>query len=242
MALALALAQLNPTVGDVAGNAALRPARHATEAAARWRRSRRLFRAASWSATRRKIWCCGPRSSSAAAAALRELRARKRCRRAGPRRHACRGARTGGVHNAVALVADGRIELRFKHELPNYGVFDEKRVFAPGPLPEPVDFRGMRLGLPICEDIWFADVAAHLARAGRRAAARAERLAVRGREVRSSGCELVAARACARPGWRSPTSTRSAARTSSCSTAARSSSTRRRARACCLPFWRETRR
>ena len=48
--------------------------------------------------------------------------------------------------------------LRFKVELPNYGVFDEKRVFAPGPLPGPVGFRGVRLGLPICEDIWFDQV------------------------------------------------------------------------------------
>jgi NAD+ synthase len=68
-----------------------------------------------------------------------------------------------GVHNAVALVANGRIDLRFKHELPNYGVFDEKRVFVPGPLPEPVDFRGVHIGLPICEDIWFPEVARHLA-------------------------------------------------------------------------------
>jgi NAD+ synthase len=72
----------------------------------------------------------------------------------------------GRVHNAVALVADGRTELRFKHELPNYGVFDEKRVFAPGPLPSPVTFRGIRIGLPICEDIWFATCAAHLAGQG----------------------------------------------------------------------------
>ena len=63
-------------------------------------------------------------------------------------------------------MADGQISLRFKHELPNYGVFDEKRVFAPGPLSEPVDFRGLRLGLPICEDVWFAETAAHLAAQG----------------------------------------------------------------------------
>src|SRR5688572_3378397 len=71
-----------------------------------------------------------------------------------------------GLHNAVALVADGRSELRFKRELPNYGVFDEKRVFAPGPLPEPMMFRGVRIGVPICEDIWFSDVAAHLSQKG----------------------------------------------------------------------------
>jgi NAD+ synthase len=45
-------------------------------------------------------------------------------------------------------------------------VFDEKRVFAAGPLPEPVDFRGVRLGLPICEDIWYPAVARHLAARG----------------------------------------------------------------------------
>jgi NAD+ synthase len=75
-------------------------------------------------------------------------------------------AADGHVYNAVALVADGRIELRFKHELPNYGVFDEKRVFTPGPLPEPVLFRGVSIGLPICEDVWTPPVVAHLARAG----------------------------------------------------------------------------
>jgi NAD+ synthase len=71
-----------------------------------------------------------------------------------------------GLHNAVALVADGQATLRFKRELPNYGVFDEKRVFVAGPLPEPVEFRGTRLGLPICEDVWFPEVAAHLAERG----------------------------------------------------------------------------
>ena len=49
----------------------------------------------------------------------------------------------------------GAIEaIRFKVNLPNYGVFDEKRVFAPGPVPGPIAFRGVRLGLPICEDTW----------------------------------------------------------------------------------------
>jgi NAD+ synthase len=72
----------------------------------------------------------------------------------------------GHLYNSVALVADGRSQLRFKHELPNYGVFDEKRVFTPGPLPDIVSFRGARLGLPICEDIWFPKVARHLAGRG----------------------------------------------------------------------------
>src|SRR3974390_1611968 len=61
----------------------------------------------------------------------------------------------GKLHNAVSLLDAGAITaLRYKVNLPNYGVFDEHRVFAPGPVPGPVNFRGVRLGMPICEDIW----------------------------------------------------------------------------------------
>jgi NAD+ synthase len=61
----------------------------------------------------------------------------------------------GKLYNAVALLDGGRVAgLRFKVDLPNYGVFDEKRVFAPGRLPGPVNIRGVRIGVPICEDIW----------------------------------------------------------------------------------------
>ena len=162
MGLSIALAQLNPTVGDVAGNPAR--VRRARDRAATSAPTSSSSPSWCWSATRRKTWCCGPRSSRPRPA-LRELERRERRAAARPGRDAA-VARTTELHNAVALVADGRVELRFKHELPNYGVFDEKRVFAPGPLPEPVTFRGVRLGLPICEDIWFPDVRAHLARAG----------------------------------------------------------------------------
>ncbi|MGD2133167.1 MAG: NAD+ synthase [Maricaulaceae bacterium] len=75
--------------------------------------------------------------------------------------------RDGGVYNAVLLLDEGEIKaVRAKHELPNYGVFDEKRVFAPGPLPEPVEWRGLRLGLPVCEDIWYQRVPHALLDAG----------------------------------------------------------------------------
>ena len=67
------------------------------------------------------------------------------------------------VHNVILLIENGRIAGRtVKHELPNYGTFDEKRVFAPGPLPEPIAFRGVKIGVPICEDIWFPKVCGHL--------------------------------------------------------------------------------
>ena len=75
--------------------------------------------------------------------------------------------RDGALHNGVALLDGGKVvATRFKHELPNYGTFDEKRVFMPGPLPEPVAFRGVMLGLPICEDIWHPEVCRHLAEMG----------------------------------------------------------------------------
>jgi len=71
------------------------------------------------------------------------------------------------LYNAVALLDGGTIAaVRYKVDLPNYGVFDEKRVFAPGPMPGPVNFRGVRLGLPICEDIWGAEVVECLAETG----------------------------------------------------------------------------
>ena len=70
----------------------------------------------------------------------------------------------GALHNGVALLDGGKVAaVRLKHELPNYGTFDEVRLFHPGPLPEPVVFRGVMIGLPICEDIWHPDVCRHLA-------------------------------------------------------------------------------
>ena len=67
----------------------------------------------------------------------------------------------------MLLLDGGRIAaVRHKVELPNYGVFDELRVFKPGPLPGPVDFRGVRLGLPVCEDIWLPDVSDCLSETG----------------------------------------------------------------------------
>jgi NAD+ synthase len=73
----------------------------------------------------------------------------------------------GANYNAMLLADGGRVVGRtLKRELPNYGTFDEKRVFASGPMPEPIEFRGIKLGVPICEDIWQEPVCAHLADAG----------------------------------------------------------------------------
>ena len=76
-------------------------------------------------------------------------------------------AEGGAIYNAMLLADGGKLVGRtLKHELPNYGTFDEKRVFASGPLPEPIAWRGVKLGVPICEDIWQDRVCSHLAEAG----------------------------------------------------------------------------
>jgi len=71
------------------------------------------------------------------------------------------------VFNALFLLEAGQIAARrAKHELPNYGVFDDKRVFDAGPAPGPIPFRGFRLGLMICEDWWFPAVSETLIETG----------------------------------------------------------------------------
>ena len=73
----------------------------------------------------------------------------------------------GKLFNAAYILDGGKVVARrAKHELPNYGVFDEKRVFDAGPAPGPVAFRGFRLGVMVCEDWWFPAVAETLAESG----------------------------------------------------------------------------
>ena len=73
----------------------------------------------------------------------------------------------GGRFNAVLLLDGGGIAAtRFKVDLADCGVFDEKRLFAPGPPPGPVNFRGVRLGIPVCEDIRTPDVVETLVESG----------------------------------------------------------------------------
>ena len=161
--LVIACAQVNPTVGDISGNAAL-VRRIRDEAAAR-DADLVVFPELTLVGYPPEDLVLRPALVEAASCVLSDLQ--RDSATGGPGvvvGFPWRGAH--GVHNAVALVADGRADVRVKHELPNYGVFDEKRVFVAGPLPEPVEFRGVRIGLPICEDIWFPDVARHLAAGG----------------------------------------------------------------------------
>ena len=66
------------------------------------------------------------------------------------------------LYNSVMIAEKGKYALRHKVHLPNYSVFDEKRLFTPGPMPMPGSVCGLSIGFPICEDIWFDDVVRHL--------------------------------------------------------------------------------
>ncbi len=73
----------------------------------------------------------------------------------------------GKIYNAAHLIENGKIIASVqKYHLPNYSVFDEMRVFSSAPLPKPIKFRGVTLGLMICEDMWFSNIAEHLKKEG----------------------------------------------------------------------------
>ncbi len=75
-----------------------------------------------------------------------------------------------GLVNGAALLRDGKIELVYgKHELPNYAVFDEKRYFLADFAPQVFELAGAKVGLLICEDIWFERAAAQAKAAGAQA-------------------------------------------------------------------------
>jgi NAD+ synthase len=150
--LAIAVAQLNPTVGDISGN--LSRARAARAVAARDGADLVAFSELFIAGYPPEDLVLKPAFQASCRSAVENL---------------ARETSDGGpavligtpwledrkLYNAYALLAEGRIKaVRFKVNLPNYGVFDEKRVFASGPVPGPVNLRDVRFGLPICEDTW----------------------------------------------------------------------------------------
>ena len=154
--LKVALAQLNPKVGDVDGNLAK----------VRAARAEAKKQGAELVLTSELVLSGYPPEDLVLKPAFQ-----KRCHEAvmalradtqdgGPALFVTTPWREGDkLHNAIICLDKGEIiGKRYKVDLPNYGVFDEKRVFAPGPMPGPLVFNGVRLGVPICEDVWTADV------------------------------------------------------------------------------------
>ncbi len=159
--LSITLAQLNQSVGDIPGNAAaMLAARERAKAAGA---DLIVFPEMQLIGYPPEDLVLKPALIQRAAAGLEELA--KATASAGPAMLV--GSVfvvDGNLHNGVALLDGGKVAaIRLKHELPNYGTFDEMRLFQPGPLPEPVIFKGVMIGLPICEDIWHPDVCRHLA-------------------------------------------------------------------------------
>ncbi|MFZ1922534.1 MAG: nitrilase-related carbon-nitrogen hydrolase, partial [Xanthobacteraceae bacterium] len=150
--LAIAVAQLNPIVGDVSGN--LKLAREALLKATADRADIIAFSELFIAGYPPEDLVLKPAFQEACRGAVEALT--RETADGGP--SVLMGTpwvEDGKLYNAYALLGGGRIEaIRFKVNLPNYGVFDEKRVFAAGPIAGPVSFRGVRLGLPVCEDIW----------------------------------------------------------------------------------------
>ncbi len=162
MHLTIALAQLNPTVGDIQGNLE-RIRRARTEAAAAGADLLVLPELAVIGYPPEDL-VLRPSVVDACHAAVECL---VRESGDGPAVIATTPWKQDGqVYNAAIVIDGGVATVRFKCDLPNYGVFDEKRVFAAGPLPDPVNFRGTHIGVPVCEDIWTPTVPAHLASAG----------------------------------------------------------------------------
>ena len=169
--LKIALAQVNPTVGDIAGNAALIKAARA-EAARRgadlvvfpelvlsgYPPEDLVYRHAFLDAVDGALKDLAALTADGGPAMLVGAPWRDPAQKAPAERQA---------RNAVLLLDGGRIaSYRFKHHLPNYGVFDEYRVFAAGDVPGPMVFKDVRLGVMICEDMWFEDVAETLSESG----------------------------------------------------------------------------
>src|SRR4051794_5758830 len=154
---AITLAQLNPSVGDVEGNAAM----------ARTARAQARADGADL-VVLPELFIAGyppedlvlkPAFQSACRAAVETL-ARETADGGPAMLIGSPWVEDGKLYNACALLEGGRIAAtRYKANLPNYGVFDEKRLFARGPTAGPVTVRGVRIGVPICEDIWLEESA-----------------------------------------------------------------------------------
>src|SRR5215472_9822732 len=153
--LKITLAQLNPTVGDVEGNAA--KARAARERAKADGADLVVLSELFLAGYPPEDLVLKPAFQSACRTATETL-ARETADGGPAMLIGTPWVEDGKLYNACALLEGGRIAaIRYKANLPNYGVFDEKRLFARGPAAGPMTVRGVRVGVPICEDIWLEE-------------------------------------------------------------------------------------
>lgn len=159
----LTLAQLNPTVGDIAGNAA--------KARAAWEAGRaagadmvalpEMFLAGYQ--TQDLVW--RPAFLADLRAALDALA--RDCADGPSLGIGVPLREEGQLYNAWAVLTGGKVAAVIrKHHLPNTDVFDERRLFASGEISGPYRAGPVRIGTPICEDAWFEDVAETQAESG----------------------------------------------------------------------------
>ena len=150
--LVIASVQANPTVGDITGNAVL--ARQAIADATAMGADVALFSELFLIGYPPEDLALKPAAVRACQDALQRL-ARETASECAALVTTLWPGPGGQPHNAVALIQGGEVRgVSFKVDLPNYGVFDEKRIFAVGDSPGLYEVAGVRLGVPICEDIW----------------------------------------------------------------------------------------
>ncbi|MFZ4541000.1 MAG: NAD+ synthase [Rickettsiales bacterium] len=163
-AFTLALSQLNPTVGDLAGNVA-RMAAVANDAAAQGA-DLVLYPEMCLTGYPPEDLVLIPAFRERAMEAARQLAQATRELKC-DLMFGSVWYEDGHTYNALLLASAGTLTLvRAKHDLPNYGVFDEKRVFAAGGVPSVVAWRGVTLGILICEEVWDVEFARSLASQG----------------------------------------------------------------------------
>ena len=159
----LTLAQLNPTVGDIDGNAA--QARTAWEAGKQAGANLVALPEMFITGYNTQDLVMKPAFHQAAIAAIEALAV------------ACADGPALGIggpalegvqlYNAYYILKGGKVTACvLKHHLPNETVFDEERLYEPGPVTGPYTVDGVRIGSPICEDSWYEDVAETLAETG----------------------------------------------------------------------------